>query len=225
MLLHKIIARLMKLLTGRSVLVEEEGRIDLADGGADSYGTSPPTAPSPHPVFHAWVSSQACAARIETPGTRPLRWTTSRIDPCAARSVRARSWALSSTLSMRTSPPCCVRASSSPGPTCASSGSQWSPRVPRPLHGHGPMVHPTHPERPNGNARQIAACPNGTRASAHARPSLLTPKSRGPLQRTISAPAASRAERRPTASPHSTRTIGSSASPCGRMRPMTAVRA
>ena len=35
-LLHKIIGRLMKLLTRRGVLVEEEGSSYLADGDADS---------------------------------------------------------------------------------------------------------------------------------------------------------------------------------------------
>ena len=35
-LLHKIIGRLMKLLTRRGVLVEEEGATYLADGDADS---------------------------------------------------------------------------------------------------------------------------------------------------------------------------------------------
>ena len=37
-LLHKIIARLMKLLTRRGVLVEEQGSSYLADGDADSDG-------------------------------------------------------------------------------------------------------------------------------------------------------------------------------------------
>ena len=120
-LLHKIIARLMKLLTRRGVLVEEEGSSYLADGDADSddartlrpLQAAPGQWPGPSPgtdspldclcpgsayriAFGPRAEPKVFTVQGTTPRSPrrcvPTRRVSACTPPCAAPPTRASSW-------------------------------------------------------------------------------------------------------------------------------------